>query len=795
MNELLAQFVIEARELLEEAAADLLALERAPDDEGAINRVFRSVHTLKGSSGLFDARPLTEVLHAAEDIFQAVREHTLALRPEMVDLALKALDQVGLWIDQLELHEVLAPGAPKIAKVLAGDLRAQFPKPGAANPVATGAAAPAPAAPVASGAGRWFDAATLLAAAEAAEPGGASLISYLPEGTCFFRGEDPLYLMLQIPQLQAFVIEPPASVAPLAELDPFNCDLRLYALSAADPAELEALFRYVPEQVTIQPVGAADLPATAGVATPKLAESGVAASGSPASGGGLPALVQALLREQIDMLALDAPEEEQAGRIAAAAAVATNALRFCGEVEAAVRIAAAVAAAPAEQRRETLCEAIAGLVEPVAPQADEPGPATGPAPAARAAPADAAEQAAPRTLRVEQSKVDALMTLIGELVVAKNSLPFLARRAALQYGLRDFGREISDQYGTIDRIAQELRGAVMAVRMMPVGQVFQRFPRLVRDLARKLGKEVELVIEGGETQADKNVIETLFDPLLHMVRNSLDHGIETPETRTASGKPATATVRLIARHEADRVEIDVIDDGRGIDPEAIKRKAYERGVIDQTRFATISDDDATMLVFAAGLSTAETISDVSGRGVGMDVVRNAVEKAGGRISISSVLGKGTTVRLNLPLSMAVSRVMTVALGERLFGVPMDLIHATVKVPRGDVVSIRGKLAFVLRERVVPVVDLAGLLDLPDAAFDKAGSTAGASAGDADEVAVLVVSVGGETIGLAVSAFGEGMEVILKPLEGVLAGIDGYIGTALLGDGRVLLVLDLKELIQ
>jgi len=774
MNDLLAQFVVEARELLEEAAADLLALERAPDDEAAVNRVFRSVHTLKGSSGLFDARPLTEVLHAAEDIFQAVREHTLALRPEMVDLALKALDQVGLWIDQLELHEVLAPGAPKIAKILAGDLRAQFPQPNAAKPVETGAALRAEAAPVASDAGRWFDAATLRAAAEAAEPGGASLISYLPEGTCFFRGEDPLHLMLQIPQLQAFVIDPPASGAPLAELDPFNCDLRLYALSAADPAELEALFRYVPEQVTIRLLGAADPTAT---------------PGSAAAGAGLPALVQALLREQIEMLAVDTPEEELAGRIAAAAAVVANALRFCGEVEAAVRIAAGVAAAPEDRRRETLRDAIAGLVAPAAPQADDvlataPGPATV---AARAAPADAAEPAAPRTLRVEQAKVDALMTLIGELVVAKNSLPFLARRASVQYGLRDFGREISDQYGTIDRIAQELRGAVMAVRMMPVGQVFQRFPRLVRDLARKLGKEVDLVIEGGETQADKNVIETLFDPLLHMVRNSLDHGIETPDNRIACGKPATATVRLTARHEADRVEIEVIDDGRGIDPEAIKRKAYERGVIDQTRFATISDDEATMLVFAAGLSTAETISDVSGRGVGMDVVRNAVEKAGGRISIRSVLGKGTTVRLNLPLSMAVSRVMTVALGERLFGVPMDLIHATVKVPRDDVVSIRGKQAFVLRERVVPLVDLAGLLDLPEAAIDKAG--------DADEVAVLVVSVANETIGLAVSAFGEGMEVILKPLEGVLAGIDGYIGTALLGDGRVLLVLDLKELMR
>jgi two-component system chemotaxis sensor kinase CheA len=227
----------------------------------------------------------------------------------------------------------------------------------------------------------------------------------------------------------------------------------------------------------------------------------------------------------------------------------------------------------------------------------------------------------------------------------------------------------------------------------------------------------------------------------------------------------------------------VIDDGRGIDPVAIKNKAYERGLLDEARLATISDQDATMLVFAAGFSTAETISDVSGRGVGMDVVRNAVEKAGGRIFMTSVKGSGTTVRLNLPLSMAVSRVMTVTLDDRLFGIPMDLIHGTVKVPRQDVVRINGAEAFVLRDRVVPLLHLSRLLDLPD------------ETEPADDVAVLVVQVGGQTIGLGISAFGEGMEVILKPLEGMLARIVGYTGTALLGDGRVLLVLDLKELVQ
>ena len=268
-----------------------------------------------------------------------------------------------------------------------------------------------------------------------------------------------------------------------------------------------------------------------------------------------------------------------------------------------------------------------------------------------------------------------------------------------------------------------------------------------------------------------------------MVRNSLDHGVETPQARAASGKPHCATIKLIARQEGDQVVIEVADDGRGIDPEVIKHKAYERGLLDEARLASISDDEAVMLVFAAGFSTAETVSDVSGRGVGMDVVRNAVEKAGGRISMTSVKGKGTTVRLNLPLSLAVSRVMTVALNDRLFGVPMDLIHGTVKVARADIVRIKSAEAFVLRDRVVPLIHLARLLDLMD------------ETPEADTVAVLIVRIDGQTIGLGVSGFGEGMEVILKPLSGLLADTAGFAGTALLGDGRVLLVLDLKELIR
>ena len=766
MNELLAQFIAEARDLLQEAGEDLLALERTPDNEEAINRLFRSVHTLKGSSGLFEVQPLTLILHAAEDIFQAVREHALLLTPEMVDLTLKTLDQVGQWIEQLDQHEVLPGNAAPIAAELVGELRGRF-NHGPAEALVNPFTSKADASTVIAGLDRWFAQDAIAYAAKAAGDEPINLVSYLPEEGCFFKGEDPLHLAMQIPQLQALGIEERLPWPALYDLNPFNCNLGFHALSTADRPEIETLFRCVPEQVTIT-----DITASAFANSVRKVGSGIV----------LPPVVEALLREQIDLLDLDAPPEEFAGRVSSAARVVANALRFAGHSEDAATLETAQAEALAVRRVEPLRNAIADLLRPEVESAGIVPDQAASGQAAQSGPSDTAERAGPRTLRVDQQKVDALMNLIGELVVAKNSLPFLARRAEQQFGSRELSHEIKDQYGVIDRIAQELQGAVMAIRMMPVGQVFQRFPRLVRDLARKLGKQVDLVIEGEDTEADKNVIESLFDPLLHMVRNSLDHGVESPEQRSACGKPSAARVKLLARRDGDQVVIEVVDDGRGIDPDVIKRKAYERGLIDEARLASITDDEATMLVFAAGFSTAESISDVSGRGVGMDVVRNAVEKAGGRIAMTSVKGVGTTVRIDLPLSMAVSRVMTVALGKNLFGVPMDLIHGIVKVPRSDIVRIKECEAFVLRERVVPLVRLTQLLDLPDEP----------AAGE--EIAVLVVRVNGQTIGLGISAFGEGMEVILKPLEGMLAKIAGYAGTALLGDGRVLLVLDLKELI-
>lgn len=869
MNPLLAQFIVEAREQIAATTDGLLALERETGNTSLLNGIFRSVHTLKGSSGLFEFPALTSVLHAGEDLLVSLRERTLVLDPAMLDQILAALDLVSSWLDAIEEsgdlpHDAADRGGP-VATALRAWLAGPAPASGPAEPPLSPTAPQRPAAPA------WLASASeaaLLDAVEYAAANGAPLVAvaYRPDAQCFFKGDDPLALVRQMPASLYVALDEPEPWPELGDYDPFSCRLGFQVISGAPKTEVQHLLRYVAEHADIVEIGAGDLLRFAGSPT---GDPGVRAFAANASaqlrrgersaireaaaamldragggnGGGdgdapalrwlerlsgneavaapileslltaladgappvaprapdaertataapaLSAPVARLLREQRDMLRTPCDRIELAGRIGSAVRVAGNALRHDGrhaEAEAVVNagwtaMETCDPAALIERVDRTLGEvsgasavaAAAGASGTAEPAAERPA-ATG------GAVAEEPHERASTVLRVDQARIDALMNLIGELVVAKNGLPFLARRAETVYGSREMAREVKEQYAVIDRIALDLRNSIMQVRMLPVSSVFQRFPRLVRDLSRKLGKQVDLVIEGEDTQADKTVIEGLFEPLLHLVRNSLDHGIET--ARAAAGKPPVARLTLAASQDNDQVVIRVADDGRGIDPVVMRRKAVEKGIVDEEQAARMGDDEAVRLIFAAGFSTAAEVTDVSGRGVGMDAVRMAVEKAGGRIDVASEVGAGTAISLVLPLSMAVTRVMTVAVAGRQFGIPMDAISETVRIPRGDIVAIKDREAFVLRNRIIPLFHLDRLLDLPVRQ-------------ESDEVAVLVVQVDNQIVGLSIDAFGEGMEVIVRPLEGLLENTPEYLGTALLGDGRVLLVLNLKEIVQ
>jgi two-component system chemotaxis sensor kinase CheA len=387
-----------------------------------------------------------------------------------------------------------------------------------------------------------------------------------------------------------------------------------------------------------------------------------------------------------------------------------------------------------------------------------------------------------RSIRVDATRIDRLADLVGEMVIAKNALAHLAGQFGDGQDRKHLVQGLMASQAAIERLVAELHGAVMDVRMMPLRDIFRRFPRAVREIAGQLGKAIEFSMEGEEVEADKAVVEGLFEPLLHLLRNAVGHGAEPEDLRREAGKPEKARIVLRARRSGDRVTVEVEDDGRGIDPVAIRQAAHARGIASADDLGRMSDAEAVDLIFAPGFSTASEVTDLSGRGVGMDAVRSAVERLGGQASVRSQQGRGTTIHLSLPLTIVMTKVMAVRLGQELYGIPLDGIVETAFVPAPRVIPVRDAEAFVLRDRTLPLVRLADLLNIPRPQEIP------------QSLKVVVVSVGDDLVGVAVDGFAERMDVLMRPMAGILAGVPGIMGTTLLGDGSVLMILDIPELI-
>jgi two-component system chemotaxis sensor kinase CheA len=382
-------------------------------------------------------------------------------------------------------------------------------------------------------------------------------------------------------------------------------------------------------------------------------------------------------------------------------------------------------------------------------------------------------------LRVKQEDLDRLMNLAGELVVAKNGLLYLVRHLERQPGLLEVARALKERYAALDRIARDFQHVMMKVRLVPVASLFQRFRRYVRDWARRLGKEVELEIEGEATELDRSVVQAIQEPLVHLVRNALDHGLETPAARLAAGKPAAGRLSLRAGRRGNRVIIEVADDGRGIDYHGVRVRAAELGWISPERAVQLTDEEVLQLILRPGFSTAEQAGELSGRGVGLDAVLAAVRAVKGQLRIESAVGRGTTVRLELPLTMATTRVLLVEAAGQVYGLPFEAVWETVRVPLAGLPTVHGERVLNWRGRLIPVVNLEAWLW---------GTRNGARNGEE-----RVVVLGGQ-LGLEVTRVLREEDVILKPLGGELGALDYLAGGAVLGDGSVLLVLDPEALL-
>jgi len=395
------------------------------------------------------------------------------------------------------------------------------------------------------------------------------------------------------------------------------------------------------------------------------------------------------------------------------------------------------------------------------------------------------QAAAVKTVRVDVERLDHLMNLVGELVIGKTQLLQIGSDLADNYRLGGLSGTLNEVTAQIGQITNELQEEVMRARMLPIEQVFNKFPRLVRDLARTAGKTINFVVEGQETEIDRSVLEEIGDPLIHILRNAIDHGVETPDVRKKAKKPAEGNVYLGARHEENHIVVEVSDDGRGIDPQKLKDKAIKKGFLTPEAAEKMGDRDAYELMFLSGFSTAEKVSEISGRGVGMDVVRNNVKKINGTVEIESEPGNGTKFIIKLPLTLVIVDALIVVLGEKLYAIPLSMVKEVLRLERGDIKKVDKLETILLRGNVLPLLRLGEL-------FSHIGN---ADRRDDQGLHVVVVGYGDNKVGLIVDNLVSKMEIMIKALGDYLGDIDGISGATILGDGKVALVVDPISLIS
>lgn len=422
-----------------------------------------------------------------------------------------------------------------------------------------------------------------------------------------------------------------------------------------------------------------------------------------------------------------------------------------------------------------------------APKAPDSTPASTPTPKPAAkkagndekAPAASVEQ----TVRVDVKRLDHLMNLIGELVLGKNRLIKIYGDVEERYDGEKFLEELNQVVASISSVTTDVQLAVMKTRMQPVGKVFNKFPRMVRDLSRELGKNIDLIITGEETELDKSIVEEIGDPLVHIIRNSCDHGIEKPEDRVAAGKSETGTVELKAYNEGNHIVIEIADDGKGLDAEMLKARAIEKGVISEREADTMSEKEAFSIIFKPGFSTAAAITNVSGRGVGMDVVKTNIEKLNGIIDIESEKGVGTTQKLKIPLTLAIIQALLVAVQEEYYAIPLSSVIETVRVSQDEIYTVDGKSVLRLRDEVLSIVRLADIFKV-DSVLEST-----------NEVYVVVIGLAEQKMGVIVDYLVGQEEVVIKSLGYYLKGTEGIAGATVRGDGKITMIVDVAAMME
>lgn len=765
-EEILQDFLVEAGEILELLSEQLVELESRPDDADLLNAIFRGFHTVKGGAGFLQLNELVECCHIAENVFDILRKGERRVDSELMDVVLEALDTVNSMFGQVRERSAVTPATPELLAALARLAEPASAEEIAAAPVvveepvaeapseditdlefeqlldslnavkaqAAGAPAPAPSAPVAAA-----PVAAAPAAAASPAPAGTAASDEITDA----EFESLLDQLHGKGQFAVDAVQPPAAVTPSAAP----------ASDEITDDEFESLLDQLHGKGSFSPdaVGAA----APGAAAP--AAAAPAAPVAPAAASKAAASDEITDNEFEDLL------DQLHGKGKFEPAVAAGAA------------AAPAAAAPAKKPEPAKAEPAKATPAAAAPAKAAPAAAPAPARAAAPAPSEKPPSEAETTVRVDTARLDEIMNMVGELVLVRNRL--------VRLGANSADEAMSKAVSNLDVVTADLQTAVMKTRMQPIKKVFGRFPRLVRDLARQLKKEISLELVGEETDLDKNLVEALADPLVHLVRNAVDHGIESPEEREASGKSRNGRVILAAEQEGDHILLSISDDGKGMDPAVLRAIAVKRGVMDKDAADRLSDTDCYNLIFAPGFSTKTEISDVSGRGVGMDVVKTKIAQLNGSISINSTKGLGSKIIIKVPLTLAIMPTLMVMLGNQAFAFPLVNVNEIFHLDLSTTNVVDGQEVVIVRDKALPLFYL------------KRWLVSSAVHEEQREGHVVILSVGTQRIGFVVDQLVGQEEVVIKPLGKMLQGTPGMSGATITGDGRIALILDVPSMLK
>jgi two-component system chemotaxis sensor kinase CheA len=723
-EDILQDFLVEAGEILELLSEQLVELENNPEDKELLNAIFRGFHTVKGGAGFLSMTELVDACHGAENVFDVLRQGQRSVSPELMDVILQSLDTINEMFAHIQNREQPEPADPALLETLHQLSKPQSEDEQFSAPVSEPVPEPVvePAAGDVSADDILFD----IDIDDNFDSGSSDSIDEITEDE-FESLLDELHGAGKGPATEKGV----ATSSPSSSDDGDITDDEFDSLLD----ELHGVGSFGAIKAPSQP--------------------------SPVSNSAPAASQQSSSDDEINDDEFEALLDELHGKGGAPKSVESTPVvsTFAAKVEPSKP--EPVVAKPAPQPKP--------VSQPTpAPVAKAPSPAA----AAKKPPAPQAET----TVRVDTKRLDQIMNMVGELVLVRNRLVSLANNSNSEA----MGKAISN----LDVVTADLQGAVMKTRMQPIKKVFGRFPRVVRDLARSLRKDINLILEGEETDLDKNLVEALADPLVHLVRNSVDHGIEMPEVREASGKPRTGTVTLSASQEGDHILLTIKDDGAGMDPEKLKKIAINKGVIDSDQASRLSDTEAYNLIFAPGFSTKEQISDISGRGVGMDVVKTKITQLNGSVNIQSELGVGTILEIKVPLTLAILPTLMVIVGEQTFALPLAGVSEIFHLDLTKTNVVDGQLTIIVRNKAIPLFYLEHwLVKGADRTTKKA------------EGHVVIVQIGTQQVGFVVDSLIGQEEVVIKPLDALLQGTPGMAGATITSDGGIALILDVPNMLK